>query len=295
MTLVRWVTGILVSLTLACSDVIPLPELQPEQLLVANALFSPDTTWQVQLTTTAPLNRLKEISPITNGVITVKDVERNSTLTLQHQQEGWYTSSQERPIATTNYQLSVQVDGYNSLQAIDQIPQAFKASIEQYDTVTYRNVLGYNFGLRIEDNPTAANYYLITITYIIERDGYVYTIPTGHFSLDNNSDNEDIELDHDRLTKSYLRDVNFNGQAYLTSVIGTDTLLNYFNELDKIKAIIQVKSISEVGYEYEKSIEIFRLSGDDIFIEPIRIFSNVDNGLGIFAGYVEQRLEVRLK
>ena len=161
MTAVRWGVAFLVSLTLACTDVLPVPELKTEQFLVANAFFTPDTTWQVQLSTSVPLDQITAIKPIENAIVRIRDLASNKVTTLQHQKEGYYASIQERPTATTKYELSVQAEGFDFLQAINQTPALFKASVQAYDTLTYRNTVGYSFDLLIEDIATETNYYLI--------------------------------------------------------------------------------------------------------------------------------------
>jgi len=47
-------------------------------------------------------------------------------------------------------------------------------------------------------------------------------------------------------------------------------------------------------YEYLKSLELYSLSSGNIFAEPVQIYSNMDNGLGIFGGYAQKSFTVDL-
>ena len=97
------------------------------------------------------------------------------------------------------------------------------------------------------------------------------------------------------LKQSYLPDINFNGQAYRTEIGASSLFLNQLAELGQLTALIKIKSISSEGYQHAKTVEEFEFSDSFSSSERVKIFSNIENGLGVFAGYVEQRLEVRLK
>ena len=44
---------------------------------------------------------------------------------------------------------------------------------------------------------------------------------------------------------------------------------------------IELQHVSEDFYKYLKSIELAQCSANDIYAEPVNIFSNVENGYGI--------------
>jgi hypothetical protein len=54
-----------------------------------------------------------------------------------------------------------------------------------------------------------------------------------------------------------------------------------------IKKMVYLKSLEEDYYQYEKSKHLYYENGDgdDPFTEPVLIYSNVENGLGVFGGF----------
>ena len=188
-----------------------------------------------------------------------------------------------------------QVEELKTIQAVNQIPTSFSVTVENYRFTNYRNLPSYLFQLKIEDNPQEDNFYLIEVTYIIEIKDSLFTEKATHFSLDANSDNELVTIDHTSLKQSYLRDVNFNGATYLTEIGASSFTFNQLADIEQLTATISVKSISEEGYQNAKTVEEFEKSDSFSSPEPISIFSNIKNGFGIFAGFTEQRIEVKLK
>lgn len=54
--------------------------------------------------------------------------------------------------------------------------------------------------------------------------------------------------------------------------------------------MVELQAISPEFYRYMKSVELSRISSTDAFSEPIRIFSNVNDGWGIFGSLSGQRV-----
>ena len=62
-------------------------------------------------------------------------------------------------------------------------------------------------------------------------------------------------------------------------------------ELDQIyfdtgkTMIVILSTLSEDFYRYKKTFRAQQVNGDNPFAQPAQIYTNVQNGLGIFAGY----------
>ena len=280
---------------MACDISIPLPETDAKQVIVANSFFSPDSIWQVQLTKSFALNQAEEIDAVLNGIVEIMEVESGQTTILKHQKNGIYTSKERLPIANKKYQLTAQVENFETIQATNQTPTPFTATVRSTNFINYRNVPSYLFELEIVDNPAASNFYLIDITYQFIAKDSSFSVKAGHFSLDTNSDNELVEIDHTALQQSYLPDTNFNGQTYATEIGASSFFLNDLADISQLTAIVNIRSISAEGYQHAKTVETFELSDSFSSPEPIKIFANIENGFGIFAGLVTQRMEVKLK
>ena len=295
MRLNYWLSIIYMLLFATCDVSIPLPETELEQVIVANAFFSPDSTWQVQLTKSFALNQADQVELVANGIVEIQDLANNQTIKLIHQQNGMYTSQELLPIANKAYQLSAEVDGFKRVLATNQTPLPFAASVTNSRFINFRNRPSFLFDLQIVDNPEVDNFYLIEVVYLFSKNDSLYSEKAGHFSLDANSDNELVEIDHTGLKQSYLTDLNFNGKTYSTQVGASSLRLNDLAAIDHLTAMITIKSISSEGYQHAKTVETFEFGDSFSSPEPVNIFSNIENGFGVFAGFVSQRIEVKLK
>ena len=63
----------------------------------------------------------------------------------------------------------------------------------------------------------------------------------------------------------------------------TETMEQQVNEPDvPARVMVELQALSPELYRYLKSVELFRITKNDAFSEPVQIYSNVQNGWGIF-------------
>jgi len=294
MRLTHWLSIFCSFLLLSCERTIPFPEMETAPLLVVNAFITPDTTWQVTLSQSSPIDSMVTFIPVLNGQVNILDLTTNQTIALSHQKKGLYIAPTPLPQVNHTYQLTASANGFSEASATTTIPSTPQVQLNKYRASTFQNQANYLFDLSIDDNPGAINFYLIEIQYILETPTQLLTENATHFSFDSNSDNETIVVDHQNLKRSYLTDENFNGATYTTQIGASSPLLKMRTNTDILKAVISIKSINEAGYLYLKSVERFENVEDQIFAEPPSVCSKIENGLGIFAGYSVQQIEVVL-
>jgi hypothetical protein len=85
-------------------------------------------------------------------------------------------------------------------------------------------------------------------------------------------------------------DQQFNGgECFLNIFTG---VLN--NEADEYELIVELNSVSEKYYKYKTQLGLYLRSLDSNIFEgvpdPIELYSNIENGYGIFAAYVTDRV-----
>jgi len=169
------------------------------------------------------------------------------------------------------------------------------------DTTGYRYSTGLDLRIRFKDAPNVKNYYrLILKAKSYYTDGKVFE-NTVNFSSDDlvfGSNNTDILGE----MSSYYLYNEFNDQLFDGKTYELKTRA-YFNKTKSIKKtntsnptdigtdtitrqelIVVLQSISESYYHYLKTIAANQ-SGEDFFSEPVQIYSNIQNGLGIFGSY----------
>lgn len=56
------------------------------------------------------------------------------------------------------------------------------------------------------------------------------------------------------------------------------------------RVMVELQAISPELYRYLKSVELYRITESDAFSEPVQIYSNVQNGWGIFGSLSSQRI-----
>lgn len=295
MRLIHWLSIGCSFLFLSCERAIPFPEIEAAPVLVVNAFFTPNTTWQVALSQSSPIDSMVNFTSILNGQVNILDLTANQIIRLTHQGNGIYTAPTPSPKANHTYQLTASANGFTEVQATTPIPSIFQVQLNKSQAATYQNQANYLFDLSIIDNPMEKNFYLIDVQYILETPTQILIEKARHFSFDPNTDNEAIAIDYQNLKRSYLPDENFNGQTYTTQIGASSPLLETRTNSDILKAIISIKSIDKIGYLYLKSIARFENVDSEIFTEPPGVFSKIENGFGVFAGYTAQQIKVILQ
>lgn len=127
------------------------------------------------------------------------------------------------------------------------------------------------FDIKINDPAGEDNYYEITLLVVDTTFGNIYGYPQYLSSIDPATSRG---VNYDELI---ISDDNFDGSDYTLRV----TFDNYVtNQL----LIVQWNSITRDQYLYSKSIKAYRDASDfgGPFAEPVSIYSNIDNGLGVF-------------
>lgn len=295
MPIIRWLSIICLIIFTNCDREIPLPNLEVEPVMVADFTFNPDAIWQLYLTQSTTLVNADTLLFIPDAEVIVENLKTGEKISLGYDGNGFYSAKNTFPLSNTPYSFTASANGLHTITAQSQSPLPFSIELNGFSTFQYRGRDNYQFEFTINDNPTEDNFYLIEIQYNLLINDTLHTAKAGHFSQDSNSDNERIEIDHDSLNQSYLLDHTFNGQAYTTEVSGNSYLLKELPKASSAHAIISIKSINRAGYDYAKSIESFLINVESLVLEPDAILSNIENGLGVFAGFTEQRIEVQLK
>ena len=86
------------------------------------------------------------------------------------------------------------------------------------------------------------------------------------------------------LSTSYSLGVKVNADGSYTAV----TELQENSEIIAPRVMVELQAISPELYRYLKSVELYRVTENDAFSEPVQIYSNVKNGWGIFGSLSSQ-------
>lgn len=169
------------------------------------------------------------------------------------------------------------------------------------DTTGYSYSTGLDLRIRFKDAPNVKNYYRLVLkakSYYTDGKVVENTVNSSSDDLVFGSNNTDIlgEMSSYYLYNEF-NDQLFDGKIYelktrayfqrtklikkptttKPTTIGTDTITRQ-------ELIVVLQSISESYYHYLKTIAANQ-SGEDFFSEPVQIYSNIQNGLGILGSY----------
>ncbi len=101
----------------------------------------------------------------------------------------------------------------------------------------------------------------------------------GFNTISNNNNNNNSNNDYFSRAQICFSDIQFNGRSE-----SFDAYYPIYSEFDSTKIYAQLISISAEYYKYIKSIVLYKSSNDNLFSEPVQVYSNVQNGFGIVLG-----------
>lgn len=254
-------TGML--LVCGCETVVEvdLPEHTP--VLVANSFFTPEEDWQVQLYRSRGILDNDPYELISDAAVEI--VEDDAVIaTLTEVYPGFYQMDEgTRPQAGHKYTLHASAPALEAIEATDSIPTA----VEIQDIDLNYGATIENITVHFSDPPDVKNYYQISI--LQEMEGYTFPI---YFETDDLIFETQGGIDAE---EAFFDDALIAGQDY-----GLKLRVYPAEPVDKIYVLLL--SLSESYYNYMQSTKDL---DDNPFVEPMRAFTNISNGFGIFAGF----------
>ena len=260
--------------------------------IVVNSLFTNDSIWSAHISRSVGVLETTSYTTIDNASVNIFDDNANLVTTLTHQGDGLYTSpTGVSPQPNQSYTLEASASGYESVNATNSIPSA--VPIYQLDTVTSTNNDGETIleaTITFQDPPNVSNYYMLEV--------FVTGMYYDEWEQDSIEIREPLQISCDDInvetvnrfnfggfenTYLYLmlKDQNFDGENYAL----TFTVINYAELKDMdLFGEIRLVNTSEEYFNYLKSFNMYQRTINNPFATPVQVYSNVNNGMGIFAG-----------
>lgn len=253
-----------------------------ERTPVVNSILKADSTLVINLSYSKSLN--------SSGIKYIEDatirffVEGNLEETVSNGENGMYTSNITVESGKT-YNCEIDILGYEMLTSETTIPQRTSILNIVHKDLAYTNEEGTIFPaieITFENNINTTEYFEIII-----KDFETW-------------DNEEhisyawlVGIDDPLLINEGLPIAVFSDQLIADSIYTMS--LNYFtggssmNIADSHPLIIELHSISYDYYKYLKQLYLFKqaVNSDNLSgsTPPVQIYSNIENGYGIFTGY----------
>lgn len=221
-----------------------------------------------------------------------------------------------------SYSIAFEHDDLESVSAVTSFPpsvtiDSLRLAVEevmQYGELETVRVVYLSF----RDNGDEENYYQVlggTIRYgqhfyrdSFGTDGYTYNVLTDSilvqdapFSFDSwdqvdplISPNEEDLMSYTDNRFMIFNDEVVNGKSYTMRLI----LRSYYGSFESLDTAggefynieLNLNSLTQDLYLYYKSVDAFYTNDGGLFSEPVQVYSNIDNGLGIFSAYRQSKM-----
>lgn len=241
---------------------------------------------------------------VANATVTLSEGSR-SVLLLYATRETYYKADVTKlPIvAGHTYTLTVQTPTGEQVTSTCTIPEPVSLTRVTFDTLTdntsgsqYTNRRYYVYG-HWQDPAAQVNYYQLTgsLRFIL--------LCKGCESNPNYREQELVTaLYYDNNNSGLLPDRGLEGKEivsnrayYSTSYSGNGYGFNFNGQYKSATLLINLLSTDQAYYQYRDAIARQSEAGDNPFAESVPVPSNIQGGLGCFAGYNRSTTIIKLK
>lgn len=279
------ITIAIIMLAAACEKEIELKQGEIEPRIVVNSIFSADDTIWVQLSESRNVLYEETLPNITDAVLQLTDGNGAVLGDFIHQIDGYYYLPSVIPSAGNRYGITASKDGFKSISAFSSAPQLI--NVTSIDTVSYNDVAQMEFTIKFTDNATETNYYAVSISSFVgfnNEFGEIVYYESNYFStkefyvingggatgLDNEKFDSEFYFSDDLLAG---QNITFKGR------------INYLAESESPRFfVVKVSSLSEDLYKYKVTYANYLQTQGDPFAQPVQVYSNINEGFGIFGG-----------
>lgn len=270
--------------------------------IVVNSIFKPGEKWTVHLSTSRDiLSKDSKIKPVENAVVIIKEKTTGREIFLKHNGEGVYSAEYYPPLPDKMYELSVEVPGHKTIKASSRAPK--KANIvnistdiidSRIATVQFQvkgdesQYLIWNYTGSNNGNPYSSNYYGMPNKFISDLLKYNSLVNVSNMLMGMTKVENDAFTKNGSFTSAFIIDnENDADSSNGGNQIQGDSTIVY-------KKYLRVVTASSELYNYYKTVEKFSQADNhnSSFSTTPDIYSNIQNGLGIFAGYTEELTEI---
>lgn len=253
---------------------VKLPEQKPK--LVVTCFISPsDSLISVRVMQSTPLYNYIDNSPdknISNATVEISDGSKTTTMTFDYNTYCYTCKTSDFPLESgKTYYLKVTAPTFDKVDATCTIPSTTNTStsIDALDSTLKTNYnftnIVYSLKFHFTDIANEINYYRVFINTETVKDTSMYGYYNDViFYLDRNK-----EISSDKNNDGSI--TNFNATAYASTPAKFKKITFYLLTTDRNY------------YEYYHSLSNY--SSDNPFSEPTMIYSNINGGFGVFAGY----------
>ena len=269
-----------------CEEEIPIDQLNSyKEKLVINEVFNNSSPFSIQISTSKSAyndDNPEILESASIAEISLKEDNNVIPLTYDGFTKTYY--SQSVPQAGKNYSLLVRTNAYGNISSIGSLPE----NISNINSVWIENggidMQGNKSDLlkvTFKDNSNTKDYYKVNFMYYSEL---VDKFNAFDFMLSDIL--SAVSTIKARDGGFLFSDDAFNGEIKTLTAVPPSGLVKTNTTY---KYLITIEKLSKEYWKYYTSLEQYRggatgNSGTDLFRGAVVVYSNINNGLGIFAG-----------
>jgi hypothetical protein len=314
-TLIRKAIGALVFVVIAgsCTLIVDLDLPNQSPKLVVNSLFNTDSLWNVEVSSSVSsigydepgflkpdnLKLFENGTEITDFKLdSAQTYDRFGNITYRY----FYSSITSKPQAAKTYRIEVSKAGFESVYSetvgLDRIVLnniTVTDSARKDDNGNYVAEMNFDFN----DNNDQKNYYSLQLFTVYDNGNEEYYYPTLFYS-------QDIALQENFQRDPFDNNTNVLGEAYYGQEVQfSDKLFLGTNKSIKIyipdytlndpsaQVYVRFGHLSEGAFSYVLQARAQQENQGNPFAEPVQVYTNIVNGLGVFAGANYSFIKIR--
>jgi hypothetical protein len=246
--------------------------------IVLNSFIQPDSLIYVRVTASKPVRESGDLAfpELSNAIVTLYEdgVALPATQRVLINGRGYFVSEQAA-VEGKRYSISIASDGLTDVSGADSTPVRPQIRNAQ----AQRSINRVRFSLT--DNATEKNYYRIRV-----------------YNADSTVNGELVKNKTDtvkcRLDPAFGNFLDIIGDTYYSEILLSDERINGKDvtfvmqtekEVTASHMIVEVSALSEGAYKYLLATSSQRQKDENDFVlDPVNIYSNIQNGYGIVAG-----------
>jgi hypothetical protein len=316
LSLRKYIVLALLPVLAACEKELEYDVESPQAALVVNCIFAEDSLWQVEVSTTARPGNGEQIQLLKDAQISIyeNNVRLNDFVLdsmdarplSQGEDVGGRTGSvkfffhrtiNSRGRAGRDYEIRVSHPQYPVVYGTSVIPRAPRARLLSNTTssaILIKGVSHTHLPFKISDEG-GNNYYGLEVWVRhnatdpqMSRLGFYSSNPILEENFVSVEGNSQLFQYFPASSGVFFSNLNFGSQEQGLDIMIPTSVFNSAAEL-----YVRVLHLSPQLYEFATSYQRQLLNQSNPFAEPAQVYSNIQNGIGIFAGYSLAELQVR--
>ncbi len=294
-----------------------------EPLVVVNSFLMPDSVIKVELTKSRFfLDSKDDFDRINNATVSI-EVNGQYKETLRFVNSGNYTGDY-KPLPGDSVALLVKVPGQEDVRSTVVVQQPsvilsvdtlstkltgrYEGQVMDNIVIAWVNNYEKEIGIRIKDPAQQKNFYRLSVFFREEYTGYEHGYLSGYYlyfnlqgvSNETSSSNilglvdgessDEFHVFTDELFDGKEIVIRFKINDYvLEPTPGYEHLFEKPTMEVKRSYILNLQSIPQDTYLYLKSKDAAEQVFETFFTEPVQIYTNIENGVGIFGAITNNR------